>query len=331
MKGSLCIAPPVSALARVFLSGQGKHGMCNGPHSVPLFLVPRSSTIPGPPWTPQAGRRYLHQRPPSQRPQLNRIPTGRPGGSGSSSGGGNSSPGPAGSVVRPPSAFKPSGGGSNYNKKNAGGSQESAKPGRLPRDREITHRFVVLRQEDGSLSEPQPTSAIMARLNPQLESLVMLAMPQAETAPAAAEEDRSEGSAAAEKRKEPPRFPICKIVDRVAERKAEYEKAREMRRKKTLSKELELNWAIDTHDLEHRMEKLREFLERGLRVEVSMMRKGKGKGRRHATQEEAAELLRRVRETVAAVPGARESKPMEGELLRVAKLVLDGPARKADK
>ncbi|EFX04180.1 translation initiation factor [Grosmannia clavigera kw1407] len=309
MKSSRCISSPVSALARVFLPGPGNQGIYNGPLSVPPFLAPRSFQVP-------ASRRYAHQRPTIQRPQTNGISTARSAVNVISSDNSSRGPGSLGQmrpIARPISVFRPGSGG-----------RQGSKPGRLPRDREISDRYVILRQEDGSLSAPQPTSAIMARLNPQLESLVMLALPRKQDSEDA--EDVEDG----EKRKAVPRFPICKIVDRVAERKAEYEKTRELRRKKTLSKELELNWAIDTHDLEHRMGKLREFLERGLRVEVSMMRKGKGKGRRHATQEEAAELLRRVRETVATVPGARETKPMEGELLRVAKLVVDGPARKKE-
>ncbi len=224
----------------------------------------------------------------------------------------------------------PGGGGGGSGK---GVTHVKYKLGRMPRDGEITHRHVILRQEDGSLSDPQPTNAVLAGLNRRTQSLVVLALPPDERKTDSADDGFESASASPEegpaqnRRNAAPRFPICKIVDRVAERKAEYDRAKEQRKKTSAGKELEINWAIDAHDLGHRLAKLQEFLERGLRVEVTMLRKSKNRGKRQATRDEAVEVVRRVRETVAAVPGARETRNMEGELLRTAKLFLEGSTK----
>jgi translation initiation factor IF-3 len=84
------------------------------------------------------------------------------------------------------------------------------------------------------------------------------------------------------------------------------------------SKTLELNWAIDQGDLRHRLEKMKKFLEKGLRVEIALASKRKGK---QATPEEAQALLKRIREVVKE-QGAKELKPMEGQMLRAATLYL---------
>ena len=187
-------------------------------------------------------------------------------------------------------------------------------PKGLPRDHNITHDYVCLRQEDGSISEPQATADVLLRLNSTIESLVVVAMPSKNTTGDPEQDLRQ------------PQHPICRIVNVLEERRAEQEKAREQRKKATMFKELEFNWSINTHDLDHWMIKLKDFLEKGLRVEVRMMRRTRGKARRQATMAEAEELVRRIRETVAAVPGAREVKDMEGELLKSAKMIYEGPA-----
>lgn len=177
----------------------------------------------------------------------------------------------------------------------------------------ITHEYVILRQEDGSLSEPLRTSDLLRRLDAD-QSLTVLAPPST----------KSTGNI--EQDLQQRQYPICRIVNIMDERKAEQAKAKEQRKKATMFKELEFNWSINTHDLGHWMIKLKDFLEKGFRVEVRMMRRTRGKARRQATMEEANELVRIVRETVASVPGSREVKDMEGELLGSAKMIYEGPA-----
>ncbi|CAK7265316.1 hypothetical protein SEPCBS119000_001450 [Sporothrix epigloea] len=183
---------------------------------------------------------------------------------------------------------------------------------RMPRDRDIAYSHVILQNPNGSLSDPRPTGAVMRGLHSITESLVMLAYPD------------TEGP-----RENPTtRFPICTIVNRIAERKQEADLLAAARKKAVAKKELELSWGIESHDLGHRLKKLHEFLDKGLLVEMTLMRK---KGKREATKPEANELLRRIRETIAAVPGAKETKAMEGELLRTVRLTLQGPSPKKKK
>jgi len=177
------------------------------------------------------------------------------------------------------------------------------KLGRLPRDEEITHPLVQLASEDGKLSAPTPTRQILERLDRRRESLVVVAQPDPE----------KENSM---------QYPVCKVVNRAAERAAEKEKALAARKKNVLNKELELNWAIDPHDLGHRLDKLKTFLEKGCRVEITLMSR---KRKRQATAEEGREVVRRVREVIGQVPGAKEYKPMEGAILASCKIFVEGP------
>jgi translation initiation factor IF-3 len=123
--------------------------------------------------------------------------------------------------------------------------------------------------------------------------------------------------------------PICKIMSK--ERMREAEKARqkaERNSKGGMAKTIELNWAIDRHDLGHRMDKLKGFLEKGCKVDVVCAKKRRGKT---ALPEEAQRLLARIREVCGSVEGSREFKPMEGKLLETVTLHLEGKAVKVKK
>ncbi|PYI08635.1 translation initiation factor IF3 [Aspergillus sclerotiicarbonarius CBS 121057] len=109
--------------------------------------------------------------------------------------------------------------------------------------------------------------------------------------------------------------PICKIVNKFELREQAKEKAKAPR---DGLKQLELNWAIDSHDLSHRMKQLTTFLEKGRKVEVVLTKK---KRKRSPTVEEVKTLMDRVMDTVReakAVP----VKPMEGEPGRHVVLVV---------
>ena len=86
-------------------------------------------------------------------------------------------------------------------------------------------------------------------------------------------------------------------------------------------KTLELNWAIDANDLGHRLKKMEDFLSEGRKVEIVLARKKQG---RKATVEECEDVLRRIKETVEAVKGAKETQALEGKLGGVATLSLEG-------
>ncbi len=91
------------------------------------------------------------------------------------------------------------------------------------------------------------------------------------------------------------------------------------------TKTIELNWAIDRNDLSHRIAKMKVFLGKGYRVEVVLAPKKKG---RRATDEDADQVMRRIKEAVGEVSGAKEIKPMEGKILGTTTLYFEGKAQK---
>ncbi|EEY21436.1 conserved hypothetical protein [Verticillium alfalfae VaMs.102] len=88
-----------------------------------------------------------------------------------------------------------------------------------------------------------------------------------------------------------------------------------------------LNWAIAANDLAIRMGKLKDFLGKGWRVDVTLAKK---KGARKATQEEMAAVVKAVGAAVAEVPGARERKAREGELGKSFRIYVEGVAPKEE-
>ena len=118
-------------------------------------------------------------------------------------------------------------------------------------------------------------------------------------------------------------IPVCKIINKKEARIAA--KARKKhKRPSAVTKYLELNWTIDKNDLAHRLAKLREFLEHGRRVEVFLSKKRKHT--RNASEEEGWQTLESVQKFVKGIPGAKEIKPMDGQLLGKATLYFEGTA-----
>ncbi|KAF9363794.1 hypothetical protein BGX34_003299 [Mortierella sp. NVP85] len=85
--------------------------------------------------------------------------------------------------------------------------------------------------------------------------------------------------------------PICKLVSK----KELYQKAKAEKQAKKANelskKELQLNWATDPHDLDHKLTKFKSFLEKGYRVEVQI----NGKKGRSTTQEERDAVFEKVK------------------------------------
>ncbi|KAH8811920.1 hypothetical protein F5884DRAFT_295015 [Xylogone sp. PMI_703] len=169
---------------------------------------------------------------------------------------------------------------------------------RLPRDDEIKSRTVRVVGEDGKLKEPQQTLEVLNSLNRTLESLVIV-------------DPGTDGS-----------IPICKIINKKAEREAVKAK-KAVKNPGAVVKTIELNWAIDANDLGHRLKKMKEFLGKGNKVELILASKRKG---RKASPEEADMVLQKIREAIAEVDGAKESKAMEGKVLGHATLFIQGKA-----
>jgi translation initiation factor IF-3 len=124
----------------------------------------------------------------------------------------------------------------------------------------------------------------------------------------------------------PEDLPTCRLITKIALREQHERKLDQARRQaKGLSagpmpKNLELNWAIAGGDLKHRLERLKEFLMDGRKVEVMLAPKRKGK---KATEVEAESVLKAVRDVVKECKGAKEGKK-EGELGGVMTIVFEG-------
>lgn len=107
----------------------------------------------------------------------------------------------------------------------------------------------------------------------------------------------------------PDQPPVCKILNKKETREREKAKAKAAKASKVQVKQLEINWAIDAHDLAHRLKQLANFLDKGRRVEVVLTRK---RGKRAATVEEIKHVMQSVLNTTREL-GATQVKAMEGE------------------
>ncbi|KFY61969.1 hypothetical protein V497_02673 [Pseudogymnoascus sp. VKM F-4516 (FW-969)] len=202
----------------------------------------------------------------------------------------------------------------------------------LPRDEQIAkHNFpyVHLVDETGKLSTPQRVADILASLDRKTQSLHTVALPPPrlrsrwERPPEAVPSpDREEGPTRAA-----PEIPVCKIINKEIVRKAAKSLKKKPANPSQTVKTLELNWAIDPHDLGHRLRRMQEFLEKGYRVDVLLVGKRK---KRKASPEEAAETLRRIREEAEGVEGAKEWKAMEGKVGGQVTVYLEGKPKKLE-
>ncbi len=122
------------------------------------------------------------------------------------------------------------------------------------------------------------------------------------------------------------RWAVCKVMSKQALRESEKARAKNMKQaaKSSKVKELELNWAIDEHDLQHRLDKLQGFLEKGHKVDVVLAGKRRG---RQATLEECKIVLKKVRDRVLQTEGAREVREKEGEMPGPVMLHLEGKGK----
>ncbi|KAL8785089.1 MAG: hypothetical protein Q9213_003594 [Squamulea squamosa] len=111
-----------------------------------------------------------------------------------------------------------------------------------------------------------------------------------------------------------PKIPVCKIVDKRSHEQAQIERAKRNKTAFISTKEVELNWNIAPHDLDHRLKRMKEFLSDGKRVEVVFGKKRKGwMQRKEVTDGKAQELLTMIRDQVSTIEGGKEWKIMEGQ------------------
>lgn len=199
------------------------------------------------------------------------------------------------------------------------GTKSKSSSSSLPRDEAIkkVSDYIVLRREDGLLTEPRPLSSVLMEAQIRDQTVVTIVLPRP-------------GQTGGNK------YPICVVLDRqsyevseVQRLKEESTKERVEKKAKKGTKELEINWAIAPHDLEHKMKRFREFLGKGLRVEMLLLRRPKKKGRvfKQASREEVEDLLNKVREEASQVPGTREFRTPSGIVGEKYQLFYEGPQR----
>jgi len=172
-------------------------------------------------------------------------------------------------------------------------------PPRFPRNEEITSPEIYLVLPDNALGPLRTTSSVLSTLDLKKQILTVV-QPGTDISP-----------------------PVCKIIDKTSVYAAERAFKKSKKGGVTI-KAIVLNWGIDNNDLGHRLIKVKEFLEKGYKVEIMCTPKRRAK--KTATWEEAEGLTRRIREAVGEVEGARETKRMEGKLLEKVTIFAEGKA-----
>jgi len=175
----------------------------------------------------------------------------------------------------------------------------------------IPYQWVRIKQEnradeEGDILGPvQRTDDILRKLDRSRYALVMLAPPPPPRA--------GEQSAA-----------ICKLLDLEQEARRVAEQKKEARQAKANSKELEFNWAIAKGDMDMKINRMAEFLRKGMRVDVTLAKK---RGSRAATVKEAQQLIASIQEAVTQVPYAKEIKKPDGIPGKVVRMSFEGPTK----
>ena len=161
------------------------------------------------------------------------------------------------------------------------------------KDENIRSTFIQIANEEGRLNAPVRLANVLRTIERPANFVLQVSPP-------------TEGA-----------YPVCKVVNRVEAREAERARAKAAHALKVSTKQVELNWAIDAHDLSHRLKQLSKFLGKGRKVEVILTRK---QGKRPPTAQEVKHVMDSVLETVREADSL-QVKPMEGEPGRHVTLV----------
>jgi len=188
------------------------------------------------------------------------------------------------------------------------------RPDRPLRDEEITAlKVYMVRPSDQRLSEPIPTYQVLESRERDEKGRPTQFLQ--EVAGLNVEQRRF--------------YPICRMFDKKAAREHALAKRKEGKGKKFVTKQLECSWTMSDNDLGHRSGRLKEFLEKGWRVEILFGTKRKGwMGRRAASAEEISSVLSKIRATVGEVDGAKELRKMQGKEGGEAMLTFEGNPKK---
>ena len=109
------------------------------------------------------------------------------------------------------------------------------------------------------------------------------------------------------------RPPVCKILDFGKHKYLTKKKEHDARRKQhqVVIKEVRVRPKIDTHDLETKMRKAREFLEHGDKLQVNML----FRGREHGFRERGMTVMQKIKEELADLSKVEREPRLEGNRL----------------
>lgn len=159
-------------------------------------------------------------------------------------------------------------------------------------NQDIPAKQVQLKDPNtGKLLEPQALSLLLRSIDRNVEVIRALATPPDQ--PAIVEITTREA-----------------LLDRLKQKEAQAASVEKIKRD-SKPKQIELNWAISGNDLELKMKQLRQFVEKGKKVEILLAAK---KRQRKATPEEANSVVQEIRKTIEEIEGCRELKPLDGKI-----------------
>ncbi|KAK2813431.1 hypothetical protein FQN50_000747 [Emmonsiellopsis sp. PD_5] len=156
------------------------------------------------------------------------------------------------------------------------------------KDEQITARRIQIVDEAGGLQPPMLLRDALGSFDRGTHFLVQVA-PETAVRPA-----------------------VCKITSKESLRERLRAKAKPVKPAGHATKQLELNWGIEEHDLAHRLKLVQSYFDKGKKVEFILLKKDKKK--KPATPEKARELVRTIKTKLVEM-GAVETKKMEGALL----------------
>ncbi|KAI6245169.1 Translation initiation factor IF-3 [Erysiphe necator] len=161
---------------------------------------------------------------------------------------------------------------------------------RLPRNEEITAESITVVDENGKISGPHQTKNFFEDFDLENKSLVTIL----------------EGNP------EDGRPPLCRIYDRSLLRKKEINDLKNKGKIKVIpTKTLEISWTVDENDLNIKLRRLKEFLEKGCHVDLFLKAKKRG---RPVTLDEGEKIVQRIQNTVKEAGGKENLSPV-GDLL----------------
>ncbi|KAK5080156.1 hypothetical protein LTR24_008659 [Lithohypha guttulata] len=158
-------------------------------------------------------------------------------------------------------------------------------------DEDIPAQHVQLRDSEGKLLEAQSMFSLLRSINRDTEVIRALATPPGK--PAVVEVTTKEI-----------------LLDRLKQKQLQAASVEKVKRD-SKPKQIELNWAISGNDLDMKMKQLRQFVEKGKKVEILLAAK---KRQRKATPEEANTVVEEIRKTMDEIEGCKELKPLDGKI-----------------